>query len=255
MNHAYEVIKDTYGDRVQIKPKNLLKFGRTANADADANTTLMTLAGTERHETYVSANSITHFASASAGDNQQLTVEGHTISGSNFTFVVQTVTLNGQTKTALTTPLARCTRVANIGSTNLTGPVYVAEDVTFTSGVPQTDSAIHAIIAAGSQQTQKAATAFSSQDYGLITEMNASVARGSGSVNVDVFLEIREFGKIFRPVLDFTIRTAGSSNEQITLDPYIIVPKNADVRMTATSDTNNTIVSGFFNAFIALVQS
>ena len=34
MNHAYEVIKDTYGDRVQIKPKNLLKFGRTALAEA-----------------------------------------------------------------------------------------------------------------------------------------------------------------------------------------------------------------------------
>lgn len=43
--HAQQEIKSTYGDDIIIKPKSLLKFGRTNNVDAGVPTTVMTLAG------------------------------------------------------------------------------------------------------------------------------------------------------------------------------------------------------------------
>lgn len=58
--HAIREISDTYGDKVYIKPKSLLKFGRTLNADANQKTTVMTLPGaTQYDETYLSSNLIT----------------------------------------------------------------------------------------------------------------------------------------------------------------------------------------------------
>lgn len=254
IQHAYNVIEDTYGDVVRVKPKNLLKFGLNANADSGVATTVMTLAGAETNETYVSANTITHFASSSGADDQELVVEGHTISGSNLTFVSQTVTLNGQTKTALTTPLARCTRAYNNDTTAIAGTVYFAQDVTFTSGVPQTNNAVHLIIKAGAQQSEKCATAFSSQDYGIITSVYANGERGNATTNFDMKLEIREFGKVFRPAFEWQVRS-GAGTAPIFLNPYVIVPKNADVRIRATSDTDNATVVAWFNSVIALVQS
>ena len=108
VSHAYNLIYDTYGDVVRVKPKNLLKFGRNENVTT-GECTIMELAGSETAETYVSTNAITHVISddANTGD---LYIEGHTISGSDLTFATQTVTLTGTTAKALTTPLARATR-------------------------------------------------------------------------------------------------------------------------------------------------
>lgn len=258
IQHAYNVIKDIYGDKVLVKPKNLLKFGVNGNIAQSTKTTIMTLAGSEANETYVSDNLITHFASGNSGDTGiELTIEGHTVENSELTFVTQTATLNASdstTKTALTTPLARITRAYNSGTTSLTGPVYFAEDVTFTSGVPQTASAVHLIIAAGSNQSEKCATAFSKVDYGIITGIFGSATRASATANVDFNLEIREFGKVFRPAAEWTVRTASQSSVYIPLEPYVIVPKNADVRIVATSSAASTQASAFFNSVIALKQ-
>lgn len=255
LQHAYQVIKDVYGDTVRIKPKNLLKYGFTSNADSGVKTTIMTLPTTIANESYLTSNLITHISSADAGDTQVITIEGHTISGTDKTFVAQSVTLQGQTAVALTTPLARATRAFNAGSTNLTGPVYIAETDTVIAGVPQTATKVHLIIAAGRNQSEKAATAFSSVDYGLITGVYAAINRNSGAnVTADIDLEIAEAGKVFRSQLELGLRTSGLSAQFIPLNPYIIVPKNADVRLVGTSNTNDTALFGWFNTFIATIQ-
>ena len=41
---------------------------------------------------------------------------------------------------------------------------------------------------------------------------------------------------------------------ELLLDPYIIVPKNSDVRMRATSSANNTEVEAGMNGYLAIVQ-
>jgi len=212
----------------------------------------MTLPGSELHETYVAANTITHIASATAGDTEIVKLEGHTVDGSgDFTFVIQSVTLAGQTKTALGTPLARVTRCYNTGATDLVGAVYIAEDVTFTAGVPQTDTAIHAIVRAGKNQTEKCATTLSSVDYWIITHAYMDVLEKTAAF-ASTELQVREKGSVFLQKVAFA--ASSGTHTSFSFDPYLIAPANSDVRLVAVADGASTDVGGGIQGFLATVD-
>ncbi len=247
--HAERVVWDTYGDRVSVyeKAKDLLKFG----ASDDIDTSLELVWNQGGNETLVSSNIITHFASSSGSDTGSMKVEGHTVDGSgNFTFVVQDVTLAGQTKTALTTPLARTSRAYNNTGTDWVGDIYVAEDVTFTAGVPQTASAIHVKVNAGENQTAKAATTFSQNDYFFLTNFYASVGQKTAAT-VDFYLQVALKDKVFRNQF---IYDAASTGGIINYDfrPFVIIPPNSDVRIMALSSANDTSCDAGFNGLLAI---
>ena len=252
VSHAEASIDSQYGVSVSVaqKKKTLLKFGRNAAVSNSVLTTIMTLPTGIVNETYVASNLITHFASATGADTQTLTIEGHTISGSNFTFSTQNVTLVGQTKTALTTPLARCTRMYNSNqnkATTLIGNVYVAEDVTFTAGVPA--SAVHCMISAGANQSTKASTTLSSSDYWLVMDFHAhNSEKTSGRIAV-VLLEIREPGGVFRLIEDLSV-SAGTT-ETIEFEEILVVPKNSDIRLRAIASSNGQEVGGTIQGYLA----
>lgn len=252
MNHAIRVIKATYGDTVSLdaKDKDLLKFGRNENIQT-TKTTIMTLPSGTYNETYVTTNAITHFSSSSASDTFDMVVEGHTVDGSgDFTFVTQTVTLVGQTKTALTTPLARCTRLYNNGTTDAVGDIYVYEDVAAASGVPGTGSAVHCMISAGLNNSEKASTTLSSTDYWVVTNFYADVLEKTASWCL-IHLEIRLKGKIFRNLID----RGASDNSSVNYDfkPYLIIPPNSDIRLRGAANTNGIDASGGINGYLLKV--
>ena len=253
--HAIKVIKGSYGDDVSVsrKQKSLLKYGRNEGVGTSA-ATIMDLAGSEVAETYVAGNLITHIASASTDDTTQtITVEGHTISGGNLTFSTQTVAIAGRTKTALTTPIARATRAyVSSGSTDLTGPVYIAQDVTFTNGVPQTDSAVHLIIPAGRNQTRKASTSLSSQDYWIVTQFYCDVLEKTTTTFATTELEVRELGGVF--LGQAQVSCSDSHRGPFTFDPYLVIPKNSDVRLQATASTSGVDVSGGIQGYLAVIE-
>lgn len=243
-------IQQTYGDKVSIdrKAKSLVKFGRSAELGTGSLETVWSVGG---NETYLSTNSISHVSSSSASDTQEVTIEGHTLSNSEFTFVSQTATLNGQNTVALNTDLARVSRVYNSDSTELVGRVVAYENTALSGGVPTDATKIHIDIPAGFQQSFKGATTFSKNDYFIMTSFYGAVsAKQSGSV--DFYPEIRQVGKVFRQVGCFTASTNGGSTE-ISLDPPLIVPKNADIRIRCETETNNLVVFGIFKGYIAKV--
>lgn len=255
--HAAEVIRDTYGDEVFVKPKNLLKFGRNDDVDSTGEHTIMQLQGSEVAETYPTTNAIDSVVSSDDGDDQQVTIEGHYLDADgNLVFHIQTATLEGNTEVTLSQPLARATRIYNSDSTEFAGTVYVynTTDNTVTAGVPQTDSKIHIVAEAGEQQSLKAATAFSNQDYGLITEIYGAVNKKTAGV-VDIRLKVREQGGVFRTQYVSSIATTGQNFFSLEFKPYLIIPKNADIIMTATSSADNVSVSAGFNAFLAKVYN
>lgn len=263
VQQAINVVESTYGDVVSVtqKKKDLLKFGRSLNIDNGIEGTVMTLPGTQRHETYVSTNIIDAVSSDNAADaGITLTFEGHTVSDGNFTFVVQSKTLNGadgRTPVTLDTPLARVTRIYNNTATPLQGTIYVYEDETdHTNGVPGTNSEVHAMVRAGKQQTEKCATTISSADYWFISDILSSVSRGSASnAIVDFEVQWRQGANVFRPSAEWTMDQASLSAISIMFRPFLIIPKNADVRLVATSDTNDTFVTGNMNGILASVVS
>ena len=248
---AEREIEATYGDRVSIdrKAKSLVKFGRSAELGTTALETVWTVGG---DEVYVTDNTISYISSSSASDTQQITIEGHTVDANgDFTFSIQTVTLDGQNAVALDTDVARVSRAYNSDSTELVGRVVVYENTTISNGVPTDETKIHIDIPQGFQQSFKAATTFSSEDYYLMTGFYGAVsAKQAGSV--DFYVEIRDKGKVFLPKGCFTASSTGGAAD-ISLDPAILVPKNADVRIRCETENNNVVVFGIFKGYLAKV--
>ena len=253
--YAEKVIEDTYGDTVSVdsKKKALIKFGRNLQVGtASTGYTLWATGGDEANETYVAANtnSIDTLSSDEAVDGQQIQIEGHTESGGNKTFVVQTATINGTSKVTLSTALNRVTRVANIDGTEMTGNLYVYEDTAITTGKPTDTTKIHLTVRAGRQQSEKASTSLSSNDYWIITGISAGYLTKSGSNTVEVELQVRESGGVFRPKAKPIVIGTGTQAFE-NFDPYIIVPKNADVRLVAIASASGQSVTGDIKGYLA----
>lgn len=251
---AEREIQATFGDVVSIdkKAKSLIKFGKSASLPIGSFQTIWTVGG---NEVYVSDNTITHVSSSSALDTQEVTIEGHTVSGTGFdqefTFVVQNVTTNGQTPVALTTPLARTSRMYNNNGQELVGRVVVYEDTPVVGGIPSDQTKIHIDIPTGFQSSFKAATTFSNEDYYILTGAYGAVSLKQTAA-VDFYLEVRLPGKTFRQVALFTASSSGGAFN-VEFDPSIIIPKNADVRLRCESSSNNAVAFGVFKGYLAKV--
>lgn len=243
LEKAIHDIKKNYGHEVSIweKGKDLLKFGRSEAVQTGTKTTLMTLPSGVYNETYASDNVITHVSSSSGSDTVEIVVEGHTISGGNLTFVSQTVTLAGQTKTALTTPMARANRAYNDSGTDLVGNIYFYHDTAITAGIPNDLSTVHLMIRAGENNTEKCATSISSADYWIITGVYADVIEKTAST-AEIVFESRVIGKVFREAFELTASNTSGTYRQG--HPYVIVRPNSDVRLRALASAANTQVSG-----------
>lgn len=255
LQHAMDVIQDTYGETVSAfaKKKDLLKFGENAEVGT-SKATLMKLPTGVLHETYVTDNLITHISSSSASDTGDVLVEYHTIDGNgDFTFGVQTITLVGQTKTALTTPCARVSHVENAGTADLVGSIYVYEDDTVVAGVPQTAAKIHLITNAGTNNSDKCATTISSTDFWVITEATAIFLEKAAGY-AEVHLETRKKGSVFVEKVHLAVNDGGA-NAIKSFKPYLIVPHNADVRMVAEADGATTYVGGTMDGILVKVIS
>jgi len=250
---AEREIQSTFGDVVSIdkKAKSLIKFGKSADLSANGTSTVWTVGG---HEVYVNDNLITHISSSSAADVYEVLLECHTVSGTGqdakFSFLTQTVTLQGQTKVALPTPVARVSQVFNNNGVELVGRVTVYEDVAITAGVPNDPTKIHIDIPAGLQSSFKAATTFSDEDYYVLTGGFGSVSLKQNAA-ADFYLEVREVGKVF--VQRAAVSASSGGPWDIDLDPAVIIPRNADVRITVETDTNNAVVFGVFKGYLAKV--
>lgn len=251
IKHAIDVIFATYGDVVSVEAKNkdLLKFGRNKLVDT-VKSTLMSMPVGIDNETYVSTNIITKISSSNATDSNIVTIEGHTISGGVFTFLSQQATLNGQSIVTLSTPLARVSRVVNDGSTDLVGAIYVYQTDTVTAGVPDTNIKVHLIVEVGLNNSEKASTTLSNTDYLILTEFYCDCLEKTSTYGT-VHLEVREAGKTFINKVD--ISTSDTSRGLHEFHPFLIVPKNADLRIRITSSAVNKDFSGGFEGVLLSV--
>lgn len=253
---AINVISATYGDTVsfQAKKKNLLKFGRSTQANATNYVTVMGLPTGTLNETYETTNAIDFIVSTSASDTMTVGVEGHTINAGDLTFVSFNVVLNGTTPVTLGTPLARCNRLANLGSANNVGVItaYSSARAGGVSGGNLSDgSGAKCQIAALKNQSEKCATSISSVDYWVIQNITCSVLTKT-SATAEFRLETRDVKNngVFRP--SFIVNASNTSTTVWNISPNIIVPKNHDVRMVCLG-SGNIEVAANMNGKLAIV--
>lgn len=248
-NFAIDEVKEAYGHTIILKPKSLLKFGRSETLG----TSYETVWQRGGDETYQTANTIDSISSDDAGDVGSVVVEGHTIDGvtGDLSFVRQLVTLQGQTKTGLPIPMARANRVFNDGATDFAGTVYVYQDDTVSGGVPSTTAKIHLQSSGANNQSLKAATSISKDDYWLIKSMYAAVNKKTAAV-ADFDLQVREKGKVFRTRVQLAASSTGGLSF-VEFEPYLIVPANSDVRVHASASASGVAVVSWMNGPLARI--
>lgn len=242
ITRAIKNIEANYGDIVSVDSKNksLIKYGVNGDIDSGITETVWQVGG---HETYPTSNSINEVVSTSGSDTQSVVIEGHTLSGSDLTFVTQTVTLTGITAVTLSTPLYRANRMYNNGSTDFVGTITVEDTVAGTT---------HLSCAAGTiNQSLKCATSLSSTDYWIVTALDISVKK-SGTGASDFEFQVREYGKVWRTRYYISSHSY-AGGKLFPLEPCIIVPKNADIRMIATSGVNNLSCSASIHGVLATI--
>ena len=244
VTHAADVILSTYGDTISVldKAKDLVKFGRTSmNANTNWQTVEIQPDTSIEGETYLSANSIDSIVSSSTADiaansSSDVKVEGHTISGGVFTFVVQDAILVGQTPVTLSTPLARASRVYNNDSAELVGALSVYESAvtTINAGSPSAGyNGVHLTTRPGNQGSEKCSTTISNTDYWIVTGVYADVLSKS-SEDIEFEFEVRQKDKVFREWFEFSAKDGIGTFR--ASKPYTIIPKNADIRIRAKCD-------------------
>jgi len=257
ISEAIRTIAGTYGHEVDpvAKGKTLRKFGRNETVGT-TRATVADLSG-ELHETYVSTNTITTVSSSDVLDTQLCKYEYHTIDGSgNFTFGVGSFYLDGRNKVTLPVPCARVNRFYNNDTWDFAGDITIYEDTAIVNGVPTDSTKVHMQMIGTTHvdnQSLKAATTLSNTDYWIVTDIQANLI-GSNSARVDVHLEVREKGKVFRTQLDVGLGTGGTTHARFELNPALIVTPNSDIRMTAVSTANGTEVSGYMSGTLASIR-
>lgn len=181
-----------------------------------------------------------------------MVIEGHTTAdgGLTFTFVTQTKTLTGQTQATLDTPLARCTRMYNNGSTDLVGTIYAYETGTATAGAPDAPATVHCMIDAGLNNSEKASTTISNTDYWIVTGFYGDCLEKTSTFGI-LHLEIRRAGKVFRNQIDVTCNDSAPNRYEFR--PYLIVPKNSDVRLRVSASAAGKDFSGGIAGMLAKV--
>lgn len=246
-----EILK-TYGDKVSVETKNkaLRKFGR----NADVGSSYETVWRTGGDETIPTTNVIQYVSSSDNSDTQTMVVEGHTISNNLLPFVVQTVTLSGQSTSTLTTPLRDVTRAYNASTTDFAGTIYIWESGPMAGGVPQTASDIHLTIIEANQ-SEKTATAVSNDDYFILYGVQCFVFTKTAETAEFTF-EFRQIDPTAGPLAWRRIYNTVASNDSAYseyFDPPFIIPKNSDIRMRAKGDGTSIDVGCSFDGYLASV--
>jgi len=241
IKNSIALIEDTYWDVVSVdaKKKNLIKFWR--NNDIGTTEEMVWLTGGT--ETLPTGNTIDTIVSNDAWDTQDVVIEWHTLSWSDLTFVIQTVTLTWTTDVTLGTPLYRATRLYNNGSTDFDWTITLRDDTAATT---------HLSTDWNNNQSLKCATSTSSVDYWIITAVTCSVNR-QNTRNVDFRLQFKEFGKVWRTKLPISI-SSNQGTYQIMLDQPIIMTPNSDMRILATSSGTATWVEAIVHWYLASIQ-
>ena len=250
MAFAKSEILQSYGHTAVVRRKSLHKFG--ANLSVGTTTEDINWDGIE--PVHSTTNSITVASSSNSGDTTQtVRVEGmYFDENDDLLFSAQNVVLDGQNQVTLSQPLCRVTRIANVASATATaGDVYVYETGTATNGVPDDLDTVGNIMPFEHQSTMFAGTSISSNNYFILTSMQAGGAlSGTKDTYVDILLEVRDKDSVYRTVNIFTINTSQGSS-QIVFDTPIIIPPNSDIDMTAVSLAAGASITAGFNGYFA----
>lgn len=196
---------------------------------------------------YSTTADIDSLSSSSASDTQEITIQGLDI---NYQLVSQTITLNGQTRVALTTNLIRVFRAYNYNSSDLVGHVFVYVNGTLTGGVPNTNADIRVIVDPDNQQTEMVVYTVPAGKTAYMRSWYMATAGGNKASNYLFKIKTRLFGKVFRTQHTSAMDSLSPVPYQHIYTEPSVYPEKTDIEMTVQSiaspaATGNSISAGF----------
>lgn len=221
------------------------KFGE--NPDIDTGTVpedIWDFGGTYTFSTTTDIDSI---SSSETGDTIEIIIQGLDV---NWELVTQAVTLDGQTRVALTTPLIRCFRAYNPNGTLLVGTVYIYVNGTLAGGVPTDSTTVRAIITPEHQQTMMCIYTIPSGKSGLLLGSYVSLSNTRATA-AKLVMRGRTFNGVFRTMASVALATVGNSS--FIRKPAVpsFIPEKTDIVMRCTEVTaNGTSIAGGFDLIL-----
>ena len=210
--------------------QQIAKFGYNPDLAVGAEENIWDFGGAY---TYSTTDDIDTVSSSSALDTQILHIQGLDI---NYDEVTQIVTLNGQNKVTLKTPLLRVWRVFNTSNTDIAGAVYVYVNGVITAGIPDVDSTIRAYVYDGNNQTLMMMYTIPKGFTGFLLERDVSLGgRKTGFITVKLW--IRFENSVWRIANVSDLSAAGTSAFEHTNRVLGPMTEKTDIQTTATGDT------------------
>jgi len=196
---------------------------------------------------YSITDDIDSISSSSDLDEMSVQVEGLDISGYE---VVQTVSLSGQNRVALNSPLSMVHRAFILGANPTVGDVYIYVDTPLTLGVPTDITKIRAHVSNSSLQTEMVVYRVPKGKTLIYNEGFVAISRGVDG-NAEMTLKIREPGGLFRVKRRVSVNSGGSSHWRAVYSIPKVVRELSDIKFTCENvSANNTGVSGGFEAIL-----
>lgn len=196
--------------------------------------------------TYSTSADIDSLSSSNDSDTEPIEVHGL---DTDFNLVVQTITLTGQTRVALTTALVRVHRMINVGSTGLAGDLYCYVNGSITLGVPQTAADVRAIIKSGNEQTQMALYTIPNGKTGYLLRWNASISMRQNQLS-DIQMRVRPNGQVFQLKHNGSLLPTGASHQIHSNVVPIPYAAKTDIAFRADTSADNGSVFIFFELIL-----
>lgn len=175
--------------------------------------------------------------SNNVADTQTIEISGL---DENWLVVTQNVTLNGQTRVAIGTPLLFVYRMKNVSSTDIQGDIYAyTNNSATTAGVPDDSSTVRASIHDGNNQTEMAYYPVPAGKVAYLRSIEFSQAGASKTTNYIFKLRVKPFGGVFqlkdRASGTFTSPYLRTYIEPIKYDEKSIIKVTCQLSATGTT--------------------
>jgi len=178
---------------------------------------------------------------------------------SNYNEVIQTITLNGQSRVALTTNLIRVYRLTNIGMISLAGECFCYVDGTLSGGVPTDTSTIRAIISQGitasNNQTLMSIYTVPSGLQGFMRDWYATIAGANKTSNYMIRLYARPFNSVFQLKHISSIGDQGTSAFKHNYIEPEIYDEKTDLMMTVAATAAGVTGAAFSSGFDLVLKT
>jgi len=244
-------------ETVQGKPFNLCvgqgeipgywyidKFGENPSIDTgDPPVDIWEVGGLYNYDA-INTAPIVSLISTSSSDTEDIEVTGLDIDGNA---VTQVLTLTGDTRVALTTPLWRVYRLENIGSVDLVGTIHCYIG---TGGAP-TDANTRARISIGGNQTLMALSTVPLGKVGFLLKGELGISRPQTAGEARCAYYSRRVGKVFKIKKRINVTNQGSSLYQDERSIPDVIPALTDIKLTVEFVSANSM--GAWGAYIMYI--